>query len=360
MTDRILLVSTQMEAGGTQVLATNMLAQLQSEGTEAAVVFLYRKRPVFDGVDGVEVLFPHKPGPFDLPLIVWRLITFVRKFRPTAIVGFAHYSSPLAALAGWLCGVKKRVGTQTSPPNGHSRFARLLDWLCGTTGVYSSNIAASGSVEACFDTYPRAYRRRLKTIYNGVRKPRTSLDRVACRKRFGLDADAFLILNTGRLSAEKNQSFLLETLALLPDAHLAILGEGEQRSAIERQVQDLQLGNRVTLIGEIAPDQVGSFLACGDVFAFPSRYEAFGLALVEAMLMGLPVVASDYSALVEVVGDAGETLPVHDPQRWAAAIERLRCDTAARLEASRRAASRGRRFEFTAMLDAFKAVWTAR
>lgn len=55
------------------------------------------------------------------------------------------------------------------------------------------------------------------------------------------------------------------------------------------------------MLGEVSPQEIGNFLLAGDVFVFPSHYEAFGFAMVEAMAVGLPVIASDIKALRDVL-----------------------------------------------------------
>lgn len=354
---RILFVATQMEAGGVQVLAIGMLDALLAEGHQAELAFLYRKRPVFDGVPGVHALLPHPVrSPIDLIMIAWRLWRTIRTVRPDAIVGLAHYSSPLAAIFGWLGGVSRRIATQTSSPDSQNRLARGLDWLCGTLGLYTSNIAASRTLERSLAHYPESYRASLKTVYNGVRFTPSRLSKADARAAFGLDPAAFLMVNTGRLSLSKNQRFLVEVVARLPDVKLAILGEGEERSNLQRLIESRGVKDRVSLLGEVPPDRVADFLRCGDLFVFPSLHEAFGVALVEAMLAELPFIASTYPALAEVVGDAGILLPIADPQTWAETIVALR--RGGDLETlGRQARARGEKFTFSVMLEAFKKEW---
>jgi len=351
----ILFVSTQMEAGGVQVRATKMLAKLRAEGYNARMVFLYMKRPTFTGKDGVYALAGNRPKtPLAYLRILWRFFRHVRTERPDAIVGFAHFASPLAALAGLLAGAKRRIGTQANPPGTVGRVAQALDWLVGSCGIYTTNIAASRSTMEYFERYPRRYRAGLRAVLNGVALEPSRLTPAEARVEFSLPTDRFLILNTGRLSKEKNQSFLLEVLRLLPNVHLAILGEGDLRNALTERAKELGVAERLTLLGEIAPSRVTDFLRAGDAFVFPSLFEAFGLAVVEAMLAGLPIVATAEPGLREVVGTAGRLLPLENPALWAEAIAKLRDDPELRSVAAAEAAARGRVFSFDQMLAGFK------
>lgn len=115
---------------------------------------------------------------------------------------------------------------------------------------------------------------------------------------------AKMILNVGRLDAQKDQSILIRAFALLateyPDWNLRIVGEGALRPRLERLVCDLRLDARVSLPG--ISDKIEEEYARADVFAMPSLYESFGLASIEAMAQGLPVVGfSDCRGINEVV-----------------------------------------------------------
>lgn len=210
---RILFVSTQMEAGGVQMRATSMMQALQKEGHESRTLFLYTKRPIYNHLSGVSSLLDHPPrGVSDIFAILVGLVRYLREFRPTAVVGMAHYASPLATFSALLLGISRRIATQTNPPKSRGKLARTLDQICGTTGIYTANIAASDTIFNDFDHYPEVYRKRLHVVSNGITVREPKLTKQAARAKFGLSSDAFLMVNCGRLSKQKNQTFLLEIL----------------------------------------------------------------------------------------------------------------------------------------------------
>ena len=127
--------------------------------------------------------------------------------------------------------------------------------------------------------------------------------------------DARVLLCVCRLEPQKGVDVAIRALRELPDAWLVVLGEGPQRAELE------QLANeRVYMPGRV-PD-VAAWLRRADVLVHPVRWEGFGLAVLEAMLAAVPVVASDVSSLPELVGDAGILVPPDDPPALAAAVER--------------------------------------
>jgi glycosyltransferase involved in cell wall biosynthesis len=123
----------------------------------------------------------------------------------------------------------------------------------------------------------------------------------------GIADDALLVLAIGRLIEQKDHATLLAAFARAhrdePTARLAILGWGRLEDTVKAQVRELGLEDAVLLPGRVEP---AAWLARADVFAHTSRWEGFGIVLLEAMLAGLPVVATRVSAIPEIVVD-GET-----------------------------------------------------
>jgi glycosyltransferase involved in cell wall biosynthesis len=117
--------------------------------------------------------------------------------------------------------------------------------------------------------------------------------------------DARVLLAVSRLTEQKGIDVAIRALAALPgDTALVVLGDGPERAALKRLALELGLEQRVFLLGRV-PD-VASWLRRASLFVHPARWEGFGLAVLEAMLAGLPVVASNVSSLPELVLD-GET-----------------------------------------------------
>ncbi len=105
-------------------------------------------------------------------------------------------------------------------------------------------------------------------------------------------------------------------------------------------------------------DDVPALLAAASVLAVPSRWEGFGLAALEGMAAGVPVVASRVDGLVEVVGEAGLLVPPGDAGALRGAIDRVLSDRALAVELSRRGRERARRFSIDRMVADYEAVWT--
>lgn len=151
------------------------------------------------------------------------------------------------------------------------------------------------------------------------------------RRRFDLPADRRLILSVGRLVEQKNQDVLLEALARMPEAHLALAGGGQKHDAYQRLAASLGVADRVHILGPLPPGDIADLYAAADLFAFPTVWETFGLAAVEAAMVDLPLVVSDLAVLREVLRiDGAEPVAFVDPRdveragAWQSAARRRR------------------------------------
>jgi glycosyltransferase involved in cell wall biosynthesis len=127
---------------------------------------------------------------------------------------------------------------------------------------------------------------------------------------------ARVLLAVARLTDQKGIDVAIRALAELPDdTVLVVLGEGPERATLLRLARDLGLESRAFLLGRV-PD-VAAWLGRATVLVHPARWEGFGLGVLEAMLAGLPVVATNVSALPELIVD-GETGVLVEPDDAAA------------------------------------------
>jgi glycosyltransferase involved in cell wall biosynthesis len=141
----------------------------------------------------------------------------------------------------------------------------------------------------------------------------------------GVPDDVPLVLAIGRLIAQKDHATLLRAFTQVPDAHLAILGWGPLEDETRALAARLGLADRVHVLGRVEPRD---WLARADVFAHSSRWEGFGIVLLEAMLCELPVVATRVSAIPEIVvdGETGVLVAAGDDAAFGAALGELLAD----------------------------------
>jgi 1,2-diacylglycerol 3-alpha-glucosyltransferase len=147
----------------------------------------------------------------------------------------------------------------------------------------------------------------IEVIPNGVDLQKFRDARPFARAQFGYTDQDILLVYAGRIAPEKNLSFLLQSFAgiaqMLPNIHLLMVGGGKKQ--FEEEVQYLigQLGieNRVRSTGMISYDDIPAYLAMGDIFVTTSVSETFGMTTVEAMSVGLPIMAIDAAGTSDLV-----------------------------------------------------------
>ncbi len=168
------------------------------------------------------------------------------------------------------------------------------------------------------------------------------------RRRHELDQP--YILFVGKLFPQKNASTLFRAFARIRDRipHRVVL-VGGVRWKYERDLElisELGIADRVTLIDHTQPDDLAMFYNLADCFVYPSLYETFGLAQIEAMGCGCPVVASTAGSIPEVAGDAAILVPPRDDAALADAIYRVVTDRALRQGLVRRGFTRAAQFSW--------------
>jgi glycosyltransferase involved in cell wall biosynthesis len=143
------------------------------------------------------------------------------------------------------------------------------------------------------------------------------------RSDLGIGASRFVFVTVGRNEFQKGQDLLIPAMRIVVDAHydthLLIVGRaGNETDDLNHLVDRFELSEHILLTGYRS--DVPALLAASDAFVFPSRFEGLGGALIEAMAIGIPIIASDIPAIGETVGDAGVLVPLDDVQSLASAM----------------------------------------
>jgi glycosyltransferase involved in cell wall biosynthesis len=132
----------------------------------------------------------------------------------------------------------------------------------------------------------------------------SAANRARVRNELGIGDGAFVIGWAGRLTAIKRPLDLIRVTAGVPDATLVLVGDGEDRLAVESLTRQLGISDRVRLLGY--RDDLGALYSAFDVFLLTSANEGAPVVVIEALAAGVPVVATDAGGTASVV-DAGET-----------------------------------------------------
>ena len=174
-------------------------------------------------------------------------------------------------------------------------------------------------------------------------RPTDSLERDRSKRPY--------VLSVAGSDPMKNVETLVEAFAKLPphlrESHdLVLAGDLRNRSQVHARVRQLSLESQTLFPGVVAEDQLLALYQHAAVFVFPSRYEGFGLPVLEAMACGCPVISSNASSLPEVFGDAGLSADPSDAAAFACHMEHVLSDIGFRQELCRKGLARASQFSW--------------
>lgn len=190
--------------------------------------------------------------------------------------------------------------------------------------------------------------------------------RDAARAALGWDRDENIILFVGRIQPLKAPDVLIRALTLMPSSLVSglrlVIAGGQSGSAAQEYdmpalAQRLGVAEHVDFQRPCSRQRLAQFMRAADFVAVPSHNESFGLVAVEAGACGTPVVAASVGGLPQAVGSGGMLVHGHDPQRWAACMQRLLDAPALRADLGRRAVINARNYSWDVSVDELLAVY---
>lgn len=330
---------------GAEVVATSLDAGLRDLGWSSRLVALRSSGTRFEGFHAL----PHR-SPYD-PRAIRSIQRYLSAHARDGDILHVHLfpSNLLAAAAASLSRWRGYLVTtehSTSNRRRGSALGRLVDRY--TYQRYQRIFCISEATKHSLDRWNPGTADRTRVIENGV-----AITGDAPIRRATRDGPC-VIVSMGRLHPVKNHEAALQALALLGDRDFEyrILGAGSLRGSLEARAAELGLGPRVRFLGHV--DEPRRHLEEADVFLATSRWEGFGLAAVEAMNAGLPVVASDVPGLRSVVeGEGARLVPCEDPGAIAEALRALIDSETLRRRMGAAAFERSLRYSAGAMVSTY-------
>jgi glycosyltransferase involved in cell wall biosynthesis len=243
---------------------------------------------------------------------------------PTGPLGHAlarshHLPNVLSVHGGDLFDPSKR-----SSPHLHAPLRAAVRWLLKAADDVVGQ--SRDTVQHVNDLY--GVHRKVGLIPLGIERPPARV--VASRATFGLPHDAFVMVTIGRLVARKASTQLVDVLCAsgIPNAHLLVIGDGPDATAIRQRAAELGVANRVHLPGQVADAEKYAALAIADAFVSTSQHEGFGLVFLEAMAFGLPIVCYDRGGQTDFLasGETGFVVKLNDTGAFTHAVRAIHAD----------------------------------
>lgn len=356
---KIVTLSTRYSTGGAQLNSLLVADELRKRGHESEAVFLMRAGEM-KVPEGLPIRIMSDRNSHSLANVLkftTATISAIREIKPDVIIGFHPMSNIVGSIAAGMVPGTRFIATQRNPASSQGALTGRIEALLGSTSLYDSNIAVTKAVADSYGRHRAAYQRKITVIHNGT----PALEPVVgqkedLRRSLNLPSEGFTIGALGRLAEQKNPLFLLDVLSKLPPGYrLAFAGDGPLRNVVQEKAESLSLQSRVHILGELHGADVSGFYSAIDLFALPSNFEGFGRTLVEAMSKGTPVLAHSMPVTEEVVGTAGDLLPL-DADSWAQHILRLSSSPTRLMKMEELGRQRAASFSINSMIDGYEQV----
>ncbi|WP_453951568.1 glycosyltransferase family 4 protein [Bradyrhizobium sp. USDA 377] len=354
----VLLVQTQAENAGAQEISRLLGAGLSARGYRVTHLFFFRKSESFDEPPDTLYCAARRPGnPLALLRMLWTLGRHIRTVRPDAVLTFQHFGNVIGAGTSRLVCRAPVVANQVSSALSMSWPVRTADVVMGSLGFFDRITLNSKDMQREYSRYPAAYRSRMVHVPHGFDDKALTLSKEAARAKFNLPQDCILLGCAARLHPHKRLDAAIRLLPDQPSWHLALAGQGADEARLRQLADDLKVSDRLHLLGEITPRRMADFLACLDIFVFPTQAETFGLAAVEAANAGVPSVVTDLPVLREVLSFEGKPtalfVDASDHAELSAAVSKLLTDKPLSDELRQNAKGLRSRYSVDAMVEEY-------
>jgi glycosyltransferase involved in cell wall biosynthesis len=301
----VMHLTYDMRIGGTEMVIKNIIQSSDADQFDMSIFCIEQAI----GPWGIELqnaglnisAVERKPG-FDVSLI-FAIRKHLKKHKIDVI--HCHQYTP------WVYGVLGALGTKTKviftehgrfyPDSGTWKRKLINPWLCKITDHITAISRATKQALIDFENIPE---NRIDVIYNGIEPPKVDPQKTAeLRIKLKIPLDAKVLGTIARLDPIKNHCMMLEAFSLLlkdhPNTFLLIVGDGEERDNILKQIDVLNIKDKVIMPGYDPQPQ--HYLALMDVFLLSSLSEGTSMTLLEAMAIEKPCVVTDAGGNSEIV-----------------------------------------------------------
>lgn len=327
-TDIWYLISN-LEIGGAERTLVDLVNRLDPDQFNITIWTLTEPGPLATDVQkhvAVRSLGAKNKGDIRAPL---QFMSEIKNERPSILQSFLFYDNTLATIAGLMSPRTTVITGVRAVPDNPSTFRNYIRHVsCRLADHIVSNSEAGAKFILDYGVPPE----RVSVVRNGrnIDVYRSGESTPELRRSLGIPRDVPVVGTVGRLVERKGHYDLLKAWPAIlneyPDAHLLIVGEGPERDGLETIAGELSIQDSIHLPG--TQDNIPDMLDLMDVFVFPSHFEGLPGALIEAMIAGLPIIATPVDGNSELIDDeiTGLFVPVKDDKKISEYVVNLLSD----------------------------------
>lgn len=343
---KIVFVTGSMGRGGAERVISLLSGHYCARGWDVSILMLLHsavKYTLDERVKIVDLSNDKRRAVLDMPRLIREVRRYAAENRPDVMVCFMAQNCIICDLACHGLGTRMVLSERIDPASvKRNPVYRLL-----LERAYARSAVTVLQTQRAFRYFPERVQRNSVIIPNPI-SVRTQAAATS-RPR---------IVTAGRLVRQKNHRMLIDAFAALHEKHpeytLDIYGDGPLHGELQAQIDALRLAEAVRLPGNV-PD-VHEQMADAEMFVLPSDFEGLSNALLEAMMMGLPCIATSCAGCDEAIADGvnGLLIPVGDTQALTAAMLRLAEDAQARRRMGEKAREASAAYEVDAVIGQWR------
>lgn len=305
-TRHICIFCESWESGGIESFLFNVLCSMNLDGMKIDIIVSQLKNSIFsEHLKSMGINFYELSGNQKRLIKNYRMLNRIFKENQYDVIhmNIFHAISYIYVLPARKNSIRKRIVHSHNTKIGRCRsypLKKFLHWFFKSYfyGIFTDFWACSKDAAEFMFSKKLMLSGKFEIIPNGIDIERFAFNEKARKKTravLGIGQKPLLV-NIGRLCEQKNQMFLLDVLKELTergnDCTLLLVGEGEMLAALHDKAEKLEIVDKVIFYGTTSA--VEDILSAGDVFLFPSIFEGFGIAALEAQTASLPVICSEY------------------------------------------------------------------
>lgn len=314
MINNILFITPVFEQGGTEVYVLNISKYLKERGYNVEVVSSGGIREFDLDNNLINHTIISELRTKNIFSFIKSIIK-IRKLIKEKSINIIHSSSIYTLVIAKFCTLllDNRVKTVYTMHGGPNRDVEKTNKII--LNKFVDRIIALSEVSKKIMISNGVKKEKIHVIYNGIEDK-------YIKKKLKYN-DKFIITTCGRLTEQKGQKFLIDAIKEIniDNFELRIIGDGELKKELNNRIIELGLEDKIKILG--FKDNVLEYLEESDIFILPSLWEQFPIAILEAMMMQLPIIATSVNGVPEEVGEAGILISPRSSDEIRSSLEML-------------------------------------